>query len=509
MKKLAICGLLATVLVFSLGLFVNDAHARTALAPVIKINDQSDEVDKLEDEVDQYRDQVNKLGSSVANKDSLISSLKGQITALTQSINRTTPYISILSPKIGKVINSKEKLDIKWKGVNLSGATIDIYLAVKDSPAILVANVPNNGSASLNLPSSLPNGSYYLTLTAKDLVVGGKAVSRQVKTPFKIADKSTQSISIRGVVTPDKTANKVARGGEVSITFATTNIPAGTALTVSIASSTENSLTDSTLVKEFKSTAASQTIKAVVPNSTTLGDHKIIVSIKGSTSVVAYSSNNITVTGSNTPDVTSSTTVSIISPYGGDDYYVSAGNNLSVKIAGTFINSDKERTAVVEVQNTTTNTNTLLANKKIKELLSGTNIKIPTSIANGVYKVRVTFTTASESFVKESTRFPIISLGANAGTPSPLIYTLTVTSPVTSSVKAGSSVRVKADSTNVPNNAKIKAYLVSSGTSEVQIIKERSFRSCPPYPADCTSLKVGLGATIPKTTLPGSYKVRV
>lgn len=516
MKKLAIYGLLITTFVFSLSLFTNDAQARTKPAPIIKVNDLADEVDKLEDQVDAYKNQINSLGTSVANKDSLINSLKGQVTALTQALNRTTPYISILSPKAGKVINSKEKMDIKWKGVNLSGATIDVYLAVKDSPAILVANVPNSGSASVTLPSDLPNGSYYLTLTAKDLVVDGKPVSRQVKTPFKIADKSTQSISVSALTTSDKTANKVARGGEAVLTFMTSNIPAGTMLNVYIASSTENNSNEATLVKEVKSTSASQAVRFVVPNSVTLGDHKVFVSVKATPSVVAYSTNSITVTGSgsgsNTPAVTSSTTVSIISP-SGDDYSVVAGKNLFVKIAGTFINSDKEKIAVVEVQNTTTNAKTVIASEKVKDFLSGKNIKVPTNIANGVYKVRITFTTASESFVKESGRFSIVSLGANAGVEAALTVTIKkIPNPVLTT-KASASITLQASvvGATVAITDRVKFNLVdSAGNLVTQLGSERRIRECPVEGQACTNLMTsGVARSIPKGTPSGSYKIQI
>jgi hypothetical protein len=399
MKKLATYGLLVTVLVFSLGLFVNDAHARTA--PVIKIDELADEIDKLEEEVDKYKDQVNQIGAS---KDAIINSLKAQVTALTQAVRRTNPYISILSPKVGKVINSKEEMNIKWKGVNLSASTIDIHLAIKDSPAIFIANVPNSGSASVTLPNDLANGSYYLTLTAKSLVIDGKAVSRQVKTPFKIVDKSTQSIAITSLTGQ----TVVQRGGNVDITFKTTNIPVGTNIGIYLTETLTNSIAGLTPIKIVKSKATPHTVAVVIPSSTTVGDHRLAVAVIGATSTVAYNVNGLTVTpglpsgtgnGGNTV-ATSTPTLTLLSP----------NNTTSVKVGGTILirgthigltNKDKVK---IYLKNASS-TETQLGNERnvqvcpsaggaCSNLLTVTGIKqkIPAGTTPGTYKIKVVVT---------------------------------------------------------------------------------------------------------------------
>ncbi len=89
---------------------------------------------------------------------------------------------------------------------------------------------------------------------------------------------------------------------------------------------------------------------------------------------------------------------------------------------------------------------------------------------------------------------------------------LNVTSPVAgTSKKAGGSIVVKADflQKDIPNNAKVKIYLVGDG-KEIQLGAERAVRVCPPYPQDCSYLKTnGIVRTIPKTTTTGSYTIKV
>lgn len=94
----------------------------------------------------------------------------------------------------------------------------------------------------------------------------------------------------------------------------------------------------------------------------------------------------------------------------------------------------------------------------------------------------------------------------------PTTPTIKVTNPVAgTSKKAGDLINVKADfvQKEIPNNSKVKIYLVGNGT-EVQLGAERNVYACPPYPQDCSYLKTnGILRTIPKTTATGSYTVKV
>lgn len=286
MKKI----LLGTFLALSLSLS-GSAYART---PVINVDDKADEIEDLENQVDRLKKQAASYQNTSSDKDKTINNLRSQIVqkdgviaSLSRLLNMTDPSITIVSPKAGKTVNSREVMEIKWRGTNLGGASIDVYLAKKGESTnpTFVANVSNTGVANITLPSSLSDGSYFLSLVAKDLLFKGKPVQRIMKSPFKVVDKTTKVISI----TAPTATTTVPRGGEVSVTFNTKNIPNNTTLALYITNSLEQSITGASISQEVKSTGAAKTVKVAIGDGVSLGNHRIALAIKDATTTIAFS----------------------------------------------------------------------------------------------------------------------------------------------------------------------------------------------------------------------------
>ncbi len=293
MKKILLSSLLALSIAFA-----GSAYARTPV--VINVDDQSDEIENLENQVDKLKKQSAGFQSDSSSKDKTISNLRSQIAqkdgviaSLSRLLNITDPSITIVSPKAGKTVNSRDNMEVKWRGTNLSGASIDVYMARKEDKdhPVFVANVLNTGVATVTLPTTLSDGSYFLSLVAKDLLFKGKPVQRVMKSPFKVVDKSTKTISI----TSPSTSATVSRGGSMDISFTTKNIKNGTDMVVYLTSETNQSLASATLLKEAKLGSGTNKVSVSIPDSAVIGTHLIAVAVKDATSTVAYT-NTVTVT---------------------------------------------------------------------------------------------------------------------------------------------------------------------------------------------------------------------
>jgi hypothetical protein len=292
MKKFLLSFLLALSIIVA-----GSAYART---PVINVDDQSDEIENLENQVDKLKKQSAGFQSESSTKDKTISNLRTQITqkdgviaSLSRLLNITDPSITIVSPKAGKTVNSRDTLEVKWRGTNLSGASIDIYMAKKgdQNNPVFVANVPNTGVAVVTLPTTLSDGSYFLSLIAKDLLFKGKPVQRVMKSPFRVVDKTTKTITITSPSTP----TTVARGGSIDVSFTTKNISSGTNMSVYLTSETNQNLLSATVLKEMKLSNGVNKVKVTISDSAVIGTHLIAVAMKDATSTVAYT-NTVTVT---------------------------------------------------------------------------------------------------------------------------------------------------------------------------------------------------------------------
>ena len=275
--------------------FAGTAYART---PVVDLNNQDDEVDKLQNQIEKYENIVDDNNATVAGLKSQISQKNATIAAWKKVLKSNNPSIAIISPTAGKNINSKDTLEVKWRGTNLSGASIDFYLSKKaelsssTTDTILISNAVNTGSATLTIPDALANGSYFLTLVARDLTFNGQPVQRTLKKPLKVVDKTTKSIRVTSLAS---TSSMVQQGGRLLVVFDTTNIANGVDLGVYLTNTNVNDMTGATLLATVNNIQGVKNMNVTLPASTTLGVHKIAVAIKDATSTVGYSIQGVVV----------------------------------------------------------------------------------------------------------------------------------------------------------------------------------------------------------------------
>jgi hypothetical protein len=384
------------ILVLLLSLtFAGTAYART---PVVDLNKQDDEIDKLQDQIEKYENITDDNNATITSLKAQISQKNATIAAWQKVLRSSNPSIAIISPAAGKKINSRDTLEVKWRGTNLSGSSIDFYLSKKaelsssTTDTIFVSNSVNSGSATITLPSNLTDGSYFLTLVAKDLTFNGQPVQRTLKKPLKVSDKTTRSIRVTSMAS---TSVMVQQGGKLNVAFDTTNIANGVDLGVYLTSTNVNDMAGATLLATVNAIQGVKELKVTIPASSTLGVHKIAVATKDASSTVGYSIQGVVVTAK--PAAATSTrsnaSTNTNSNYNSNSQGTSTSSSGGLNTSATD-SVNNARSMTINSPSTSTSVKAGSANAL---LVKGTVVKIPDSAKVKIYLKGA----GSEKLIKE------------------------------------------------------------------------------------------------------------